>query len=356
MGEGFYTTARRGGHWFLIDPSGQPFFTIGMNHIDSASLRYAENIHIWREKYGNSQRRWLEETVGPDLREWGFNTVGWCQEVIIRGETIHRHSRNFTLEEYQWLGMPYCHMLPFTEAHQWELETRNPDVFSADFVEWCDCVAREHCARMADDPNLIGYFYCDCPSWVHAWKPHLKGPWFDPERLESDDGHRALSEMAAQYYRVTHDAIRRYDPNHLILGDRYEAEARLPDEVLLAAKPYVDVLSFQFFADADTIVPAFSGWHQLTGMPILLADACVPGRDRGLPEEECVYPNMLCALREMPACVGWHYCGAYLRNRVRRAGFRGEDEEILEPGFVEEVRRANRETAEWATGFADEVR
>ena len=280
--------------------------------------------------------------------------MGWCQEVIIRGETIHRHSRNFAFEEYQWLGVPYCHMLPFTEAHQWELETRNPDVFSADFEEWCDCVAREHCARMADDPNLIGYFYCDCPSWVHAWKPHLKVPWFDPERLESVEGRQALSEMAVQYYRVTHDAIRRYDSNHLILGDRYEAQAQLPDEVLLAAKPYVDVLSFQFFADADAIVPAFTGWHQLTGMPILLADACVPGRDRGLPEEECVYPSMLGALRDMPACVGWHYCGAYLRNRVRRAGFRGEDEEIMEPGFVEAVRKANCETVSWAAGFANE--
>ncbi|MDP6779684.1 MAG: agarase, partial [Candidatus Latescibacteria bacterium] len=128
MAEGFFTTAKRGARWFLIDPSGKPFFSIGMNHVDSASLRYAENIHIWRERYGNSQLRWLREAVGPDLRDWEFNTVGWCQEVIIRGETIHRHSRNFSLEEYQWLGLPYCHMLPFTEAHQWELETRIPDV------------------------------------------------------------------------------------------------------------------------------------------------------------------------------------------------------------------------------------
>tara|TARA_Y100000588_G_scaffold269877_2_gene285334 strand:- start:1308 stop:1580 length:273 start_codon:yes stop_codon:yes gene_type:complete len=64
--------------------------------------------------------------------------------------------------------MPYCHLLPFTEAHQWEVETRLPDVFSEDFEQWCDTVAREHCAQMAEDPNLIGYFYCDCPTWVHT--------------------------------------------------------------------------------------------------------------------------------------------------------------------------------------------
>ena len=34
---------------------------------------------------------------------------------------------------------------------------------------------------MKDDPKLIGYFYIDCPTWIHttqftAWK----GPLFDP--------------------------------------------------------------------------------------------------------------------------------------------------------------------------------
>ena len=57
---------------------------------------------------------------------------------------------------------------PFADFHQWEVETRNPDFASPEFAEWCDYVAREHCARMADDPKLIGYFYIDCPTWVHA--------------------------------------------------------------------------------------------------------------------------------------------------------------------------------------------
>jgi hypothetical protein len=34
----------------------------------------------------------------------------------------------------------------------------------------------------------------------------------------------------------------------LILGNRYEAKAQLPEEVLNAALPFVDVPSFQFFS------------------------------------------------------------------------------------------------------------
>ena len=61
-----------------------------MNHIDSGSLRYPENIHIWREKYRNDQRYWLETAVRPDLLDWGFNSAGWVQEVVTRGPSLHR--------------------------------------------------------------------------------------------------------------------------------------------------------------------------------------------------------------------------------------------------------------------------
>jgi hypothetical protein len=53
----FFRVEHRRSQWWLISPGGEPFFSIGMNHIDSATLRYAENIEIWRKRYGNSERR-----------------------------------------------------------------------------------------------------------------------------------------------------------------------------------------------------------------------------------------------------------------------------------------------------------
>jgi hypothetical protein len=336
----YFTLGERGGHWWFITPGGEPFFSIGMNHIDSATLRYAESGRLWWVQYGNSEKRFIQEAVAPDLHAWGFNTIGWVQEVVVRGPTLHRHSRNYTYEEYQWADMPYCHLLPFTETHQWDTEVRYPDVFSAEFEEWCDYVARKWCARMAEDRKLIGYFYVDCPSWVHSPPWNEKGPWFDPARLETDSGRKALYEMAEQYYRVTHDAVRRYDPNHLILGDRYEAKAPLPDEVLRAAIPHVDVMSFQYFGTPEQICPDLERWHERTGKPVLLADASPPGRD-----PSC-YEPMIRALRELPCCIGWHVCGAYFQNRCRGYGFRGERGQVVEP-LVSMASEANRDTTEW---------
>lgn len=343
----FFTVDRRQGHWWFITPDGEPFWSIGMNHIDSATLRYEDSGDVWRAKFGNSHERWIKEQVAPDLREWGFNTIGWNQEVVVREDwntenhAMHRHSRSWTFEEYQWADMPYCHLLPFAETHQWEVETRYPDVFSQAFEDWCDHVARDQCGRMVDDPNLIGYFYVDCPTWAHAptWNP--KGPWFDPESLKTEAGRAEITRTAKRYYQVTHDAIRRYDPNHLILGERYEGKQLVPKEVLRAAAPYVDVMSFQYFSTPEEIALDFDRWHELTGRPVLLADAAAPYRKPGH------YASMMEGIRAIPSCVGWHFCGAYLKNRCRNRGFRDERNELVEP-LVSEATKANHGALAWA--------
>ena len=323
--DGFFTLGKHQDRWWLLTPDRNAFFSIGLNHIDPATLRYAENIKLWREKYGGSTIRWIKESVALNLKSWGFNTVGWVQEVTVRK---WRHSRAFTVDEYRALDMPYCHLLPFTESHQWERHTVHFDFRSDDWKEWCDYVARSHCAELADDPNLIGYFYSDCPTWIHD-RPLSKwrGPIFDPERLRSAAGRKELTQLAESYYRTTHDAIRRHDKHHLIFGDRYEANAPIANEVIEAALPYIDVVSFQDFRDP---VNHLHEWHTRTGKPVLLADAArmkwqtLPGEFTR--NEGDWYAKTLAQLFENPGCVGFHLCGAYQRNRARRYGLLDEYE------------------------------
>lgn len=345
----FFTLERRGGRWWFITPEGQPFFSIGLNHIDPSPLRYVANGDLWERKYGNSLERWLKEAVAPDLRAWGFNSVGWTQEVVTRGLTNHRHSRAFTFEEYQWLGLPYCHQLPFADFHQWDAEVRHADFKAPEWAEWCDYVAREHCARMKEDPKLIGYFYMDCPTWIHARPENeWKGPLFDPAKLKTDAGRKELHALATTYYRTTHDAIRRYDPHHLILGDRYEANRPIADEVIDAAGPYVDVLSFQHFAPPEKVVPNLTHWHEKSGKPVLLADhaAMIKQPDGSQSHDGAGYAKMLSALHQVPGCVGYHLCGAYLRNEARKRALRDATERP-DAEAIKVIVEANRAADEW---------
>lgn len=345
----FFTLGQRGDRWWFITPERKPFFSIGLNHIDPSPLRYESNGDLWQRKYGNSMERWLKESVAQDLKTWGFNSVGWTQEVVTRGLTNHRHSRAFTYEEYQWLGLPYCHQLPFADFHQWEAETRYPNFDAPEFAEWCDYVAREHCSRMKDDPKLIGYFYIDCPTWIHTTPfSEWKRPLFDPEKLKIEAGRKELHALATKWYRTTHEAIRRYDKHHLILGDRYEAGKSIADEVIDAALPYVDVLSFQHFSSPDKISANLNHWHQRTGKPVLLADWAIQIKapDGSGRHDGQGYARVLTSLRNVPGCVGSHLCGAYLRNESRKRALRDAHEQPDDEALAA-ITQANREMVEW---------
>lgn len=352
----FFRIGSRGGRQCLLDPAGRPFFSLGLNHIDSSPLR---SSRIWETEFGGDMRRWLH-SVRNDLLRWGFNTAGWVQEYVVINGQHHRHSRSFTPEEYRWLDLPYGHLLPFLESHQWEIETRLPDLDSTGFAEWCDWVARDQCARLREDPRLIGYFYADCPVWVHSRPDNAwRGALFDARELASEAGRKELERLAGHYYRTLHGAIRRYDPYHLILGDRYEARAPLPEEVVRGALPYVDVLSFQCFAPPAEIRAVLERWAGFSGKPVLLADAtqwAQPFQPVWPPPEDRLHDTVAYAatLREllaMPACLGYHLCGAYLKNNARRYGLRDARNRI-EP-HVPAIARANHEAA---AGFRRQVR
>jgi hypothetical protein len=152
-----------------------------------------------------------------------------------------------------------------------------------------------------------------------------------------------LSELAHLYYKTTHDAIRRHDKHHLILGDRYEANRHIALQVVDAALPYVDVLSFQDFRQP---IEHLDYWHKKTGKPVLLADAANPATQ---PDENGFRPNdghwyarVLRALYNNPGCIGFHLCGAYQRNKARRRGLLDELERPDQEN-VGLVRAANEE-------------
>src|SRR5829696_5362411 len=78
---GYFRLERASDRWWLVDPDGNGFLTVGLNHIDESNLKYPHNADIWKKKYG-SREKWIREGVVKDLKDWGFNTIGWTQEYI----------------------------------------------------------------------------------------------------------------------------------------------------------------------------------------------------------------------------------------------------------------------------------
>ncbi len=335
----------------LATPDGKPFFALSFNHIDSSALRYEENLHIWRERYGASEERWIRERVAPDLRDWGFNSIGWTQDVVVREPNYHWHSERWTRDHYNWAGLPYFHVVPFFEPQRWKLGAERPDVFSEEFARWCEFVARENCAALADDPNLIGYYFADVPLLTKGGQLYKKKQtWFDPADLQSEEGRKRVSREVRQYYKVTTAALRRYDPNHLVFGDRYNLAAPLPEPVLDAAAEYVDAIAVQLAPKIEETAAVMNPICWRTGKPFIVADATHTSRPAirmaGTRHDPKKYALLLNSMKESSECIGVNLCGGFVRNRVRRKGVYDEQENPdLEA--VEGFRQSNREITEW---------
>ena len=313
--EGYFTIGRRKDHWWLITPDGEPFFSMGLNHIDPATLRYPENVDLWRERYRGSTIRWIKESVAPNLKAWGFNTVGWVQEVTVRK---WRHSRAFTVDEYR-----------AGEAHG---PLRFPERRLEGVVRLRGPLPLRGIGRGAEPDRLLLQRLPDVDALPTG--QCLAGTNLRPRSIEDRGGppgtDRARNELLTNHAR-RHPAVR---PHHLLLGDRYDA-----------AKPFVDVLSFQDFRNPVTHLKE---WHEKTGKLVLLADAARikwqtrPGEFT--PNDGQWYAETLAKLFENPGCVGFHLCGAYQRNKARRYGLLDEREQPDEEN-VARIRAANNAVA-----------
>jgi len=352
VGSGFFsifpfTDQRR----LLATPEGKPFLAIGFNHIDSSAMRYPQNIAIWRNRYGSSEERWIKERVAPDLRSWGFNSIGWTQELVLREKNYDQYSSAWTRDHYRWTEMSYFHTLPFIENHRWRLGQEWPDVFSKEFEHWCQLVARECCASLADDPHLIGYFLNHSPLLVSTDSSFPgKKPWFDPAMLKSRSGQKKIDSTIRQYYKIATAAIREFDPNHLIFGDCYDLAIPLPEIVLDAASDYVDAIAVKTATDFSDTATRMTTVSWRSGLPFIIADVDYltkpANRMAGTRHDPEKYRLFMKSMQECSDCLGVNLCGGFVRNRIRQKGVYDEQEnpdlEAVE-GFI----KTNGELTAW---------
>jgi hypothetical protein len=126
-----------------------------------------------------------------------------------------------------------------------------------------------------------------------------------------------LRTVAAEYFRVCAEAIRRYDPNHLILGCRFAGYA--PPEVVQSMGDAVDVVSYNNY-DFLPPVEKLRQIHEWTGKPILLTEFSFKAMDSGLPntrgagkpvatqqERAEHFDQYVTALLDLPFAVGFHW-------------------------------------------------
>lgn len=329
---GFFRAGQaRDGHWWLIDPLGQAFFSKGVAGVNRSGRTegrgpmagvYAEAMS---ERHGADGHGFLRAAI-QRLRSWHFNTLGaWAEPATVDQGMYHTEA----------LELGQCGPgISSTGA-------RLPDVFDPAWREAVEAEARAVCGRMRGDRELIGYYTDHALAWAQpraevvgsdtkgpagttslsaeaerpsllqiclslepsqrayhaAWEFVLATRRGDLAVLARDwavelpnketlrqltqretaltsagylrDQRLFSREFARRYFATCAAAVRAHDPDHLILGCRF---SQAPGEVVLAecVYPNVDVVSAR---------PAGELWektaqtcHAARGMPVLLVE------------------------------------------------------------------------------------
>jgi hypothetical protein len=308
-GAGFFRTAQVDGRWVLLDPHGHPFYSAGMDLVGYKQGSFATRVSgreflfeelpprgpAWlapgdvsfyvaniMKRYGdNWAERWTHNIVAR-LKNWGFNTVAnWSDHDVAVNS-----------------GMPYVLPLEgWTTRKKFPFPWDFPDVFSDEFERNADAAAARQCTPLREDPRLIGWFVGNEPHWAREFGSLRPWPDMlldDPEpsatkdelrrRLAADPSNadrikrQFVFSCGRKYFETIVAAIRRHDPNHLVLGIRFAG--RPADEWVRMSSLFdafsINIYSADFAPDAKQI----EHFSTLSGRPVLIGEftACTPGR------------------------------------------------------------------------------
>ncbi len=330
---GFFHTQKIGSRWWLVDPVGGLFLSKGVNSVNTGRTSGAKEA--LKKNFGD-EPGWARATTTM-LRENGFNTVGaWSTNDELRAvEHPVAQTKLWSFMSSYGKQRGGTHM----EAGHTGYLNDAIFVFDPGFETFCD----EHAKQLAatkDDPWLLGHFSDnELPLKRSCFKGYLTLPENEPgyraawdwlrrkhgagatlASVTAADEAEFLGVVAERYFRITSAAIRKYDPNHLLLGARFHSAVYDFPELFKACGPYVDVVSVNYYF-AWTPDPAkLAMWAAQSGKPVMITEWYAKGADSGMAntggagwlvhtqrERGEFYQHFALSLLESPVCVGWHW-------------------------------------------------
>jgi len=184
---GFFHVEQVDGRWWLIDPDGYVFISLGPNHVGPSTLLRDYNREKNIQKFGdpgNIQGRRIpsdsefmnnfKKMVADDIKELNMNTYG-----------------AFSSLEYKPPKTAYyLDLLGALRMSTWMYPKQFPDVWSDEWAQKMEdyMVNTWKIKEVKDDPWLLGYwFICATGYTFYDVHEHLIQGWIDPNRFSFDD-------------------------------------------------------------------------------------------------------------------------------------------------------------------------
>jgi hypothetical protein len=277
---GFFHTEKINNRWWIITPEGNGFIVIGLQH-------------MYRCKINQEKRK---HRTAENLNNWGFNMISHNQDFK---NLVYDAQVSPSLWGFPWFPDKAPEIrIPIPKVPNILSDViAFPDVFDKRFEEIIDKEFKEISTKFKTDPWLLGYFISNELPWdglpqenislldayfampkqmegkiylikffrkrytnvkcfndiygtnIKQFKdllimPSLKGHIKD-KKISKEDESAFLTLVAEKYFAINFKIIKKYDPNHMILGVRFHGFA--PKEILKVIGKYVDIISYNCY-------------------------------------------------------------------------------------------------------------
>lgn len=307
---GFFHVEKKGERWLLVDPEGNACFHLGVCGFqpgdDFTYVKGRESVYEWLppydgdyraafsadqywsrdvfsfyvanqiRKYGKYDPEALQSRMIDRVRKFGFNAVG-----AFSGVTQADRDKKF----------PWADILPlgaYTLGGQIDGLRGLFDPFDSKVAAKMDEIFAKGVAAAANEPLLVGYFldneqaFEDIPRVV----PGLKGDQPAKRKLMAmlQDKYRTIAafntawglqaadfaslrntglpvttqaasadmnaftgEFIETYYKLIHDTFRKYDRNHMLMGNRWQPITANNEQLCRIAGKYNNLISLNYY-------------------------------------------------------------------------------------------------------------
>ena len=337
---GFFYTTKIGDRWWVIDPLGYPCYIRAVSGFGIQYLSSPNHKNAALEKYGNPDK-WALAAVRQLKDDWGFNlsTGNPSEAARVVDRLMYQGSIGFVGSYGSHIGTNNS-----TGGSTTFAGNNTMNVFDPAFVDWCDEKAKA-AETLKDDPYLFGrtmdnelpmdgnmlynylrlspadpiYHYSYACAWT--WLVNMTGKEFPtetdvtPELMELFIGF-----VYDRFYSLATTAIRKYDPNHMILGSRMLHGVISKPWVLRFASLHLDCLTINWYGEWDIPVEDLKLVSENANMPLMVTEFYTKAMDSGLDntrgagwvvktqqDRADFYQCYTLRLLECKNFVGWHW-------------------------------------------------
>lgn len=336
---GFFRAEKKENRWWIIDPEGYPFIhkAVAVYRPGSSDNQKAALLKTYK-----TDENWvLEET--KFLKEQGFNGAGsWSAVDLMRetkaplvysvivnpmGSYKREHRRKFgKYKQAGWQGYRFDLAMVFdpefdahVEKEISKIEKYKNDKFLLGYytdneLPWVDDALDRHLNLLAKDE--AGYLA------ARKWLDKRKGKDATLADITDEDREAFTGFYFETYIKKVSEAVKKYDPNHMYLGCRFNQERDELDNptIFKVAGKYMHIISINHYRKWEPIQSILNDWETWSGKPFLITEWYTKGEDSGLPNDTGAgwnvptqkdrgyfYQNFTIELLKSKACVGWHW-------------------------------------------------